>query len=68
MRAIWSDREVTGAIPHPMTKKSNNEDDVLNVAPLPRGLYRPDFSLPRTVRDRAPELDEFIVQDERDDW
>eukprot|EP00959_Pyramimonas_sp_CCMP1952_P359070 7518403-Pyramimonas_sp.AAC.1 len=68
MRTTTSAREVTGAIPHPLTKKSKNENDEFNVMPLPQDFYRPDSSLPRTGRDRVPELYEPIIQDERDDW
>eukprot|EP00959_Pyramimonas_sp_CCMP1952_P034973 732248-Pyramimonas_sp.AAC.1 len=66
-RAEINARETTGMTPRPLTKKPKGENDDLNISSLLQGFYRPDFSLPRTNRDRVPELDELVMQDERDD-
>eukprot|EP00959_Pyramimonas_sp_CCMP1952_P332778 6968627-Pyramimonas_sp.AAC.1 len=50
-----------------MTKKPKCESEDLNSSPSLQGFHRQDFSLPRTNRDRVPELDELAMQDERDD-
>eukprot|EP00959_Pyramimonas_sp_CCMP1952_P148889 3114750-Pyramimonas_sp.AAC.1 len=67
IRARTNSREFTGMTPQPTTKKPKGENDDLNSSPLVQGFYRPDFSLPRSNRDRVPELYELVMQDERDD-
>eukprot|EP00959_Pyramimonas_sp_CCMP1952_P186262 3894940-Pyramimonas_sp.AAC.1 len=67
VRAVRSTREITGTTLHPLTKKPKSENDDLNFSPLSPVFYRLDFSLPRISRDGVPELDELVVQDERDE-
>eukprot|EP00959_Pyramimonas_sp_CCMP1952_P474546 9503666-Pyramimonas_sp.AAC.1 len=67
VRAVRGTRDITGTISHPLTKKPTSENDDLNVSPFSQVFHRPDLSLPRTSRDRGPELDELVVQDERDE-
>eukprot|EP00959_Pyramimonas_sp_CCMP1952_P170588 3564901-Pyramimonas_sp.AAC.1 len=67
VRAVRNTQEATGMTPRPRTKKPKGDNDDLNTSPVSQGLYIPDFSLPRTDRNRVPELDELVIEDERDD-
>eukprot|EP00959_Pyramimonas_sp_CCMP1952_P235350 4917877-Pyramimonas_sp.AAC.1 len=50
-----------------MAKKPKGDNDDFTYSSLLRGFHRPDFSLPRTNRDRVPDFGELVLQDERDD-
>eukprot|EP00959_Pyramimonas_sp_CCMP1952_P046069 962302-Pyramimonas_sp.AAC.1 len=43
MRSVRSAREISGATPHPLTKKPKSDNGDLDVSPLSRVFYMPDF-------------------------